>query len=200
MTVPPSRRRSPRGPLVLDIRELSRRAGSMKHVVTRVPAPAGLGTEMINVPPGALIELDLRLEAVMEGVLVSGTASTPLAGECSRCLDPFEDEATVDIRELFYYPDRVVDNADDDDCQQVVNDHLDLVPALRDALVLSLPLSPCCRPDCAGLCVDCGARLDDLEPDHTHERVDPRWAALPSLVENPSQVENPAAIDNKEKD
>ncbi|WP_239311302.1 MULTISPECIES: DUF177 domain-containing protein [unclassified Frankia] len=194
MTGPSSHRRSPRGPLVLDIRELGRRAGSMKHVVTQVPAPAELGNEMIKVSPGALIELAVRLESVMEGVLVSGTASTPLAGECSRCLDPFEDEAAVDIRELFYYPDRVVGDVDDDDCPQIVNDHIDLLPALRDALVLNLPLSPCCRPDCAGLCVDCGARLDDLEPGHTHEQVDPRWAALPSLVENS------ALIDNKEKD
>jgi uncharacterized protein len=184
---------------VLDIRELGRRAGSMKHVVRQVPAPAQLGTEMIYIPPGALIEMDVRLEAVMEGVLVSGVASTPLAGECSRCLEAFEDRTAVDIRELFYYPDRLGADTDDDDCRQIVNDHLDLEPTLRDALILSLPLSPRCRPDCPGLCVDCGVRLDDCDPDHDHGWVDPRWAGLPSLVENPLPVENPALIDNKEK-
>ncbi len=155
----------------------------MKRVVTQLLAPAELGTPMIHVPSGVPIELDLRLEAVMEGVLVSGTVSTPLEGECSRCLDSFEDETTVEIRELFYYQDRAFDDPDDDSLQ-VVGDHLDLEPALRDALVLGLPLSPCCRPDCAGLCADCGARLDELGPDHTHAQVDPRWAALPSLIEN----------------
>ncbi len=168
----------------------------MKRVVTQVPAPAELGTEMIHVPAGSPIELDLRVEAVMEGVLVSGTAFTPLAGECSRCLDPIEDDITVDIRELFYYPDRAPDDPEDDSFQ-VVNDHLDLEPVLRDALVLSLPLSPCCRPDCAGLCADCGARMNDLDVDHAHARVDPRWAALPSLIENPSPNEN--KNENKEK-
>ncbi|AEH10965.1 MULTISPECIES: YceD family protein [Protofrankia] len=204
MTAPSFRRRAPRGPLVLDIRELGRRAGSMKRVVTQVPAPAELGTEMLHVLSGAPIDLDLRLEAVMEGVLVSGTAFTPLTGECARCLDPIEDDATVDIRELFYYPDRAPDDPEDDSFQ-VVNDHLDLEPALRDALVLSLPLSPCCRPDCAGLCADCGGRLDDPDVDHAHARADPRWAALPSLIENLSPNENTNTASNtnaesKEKD
>ena len=49
---------------------------------------------------------------------------------------------------------------------------------VRDAVVLALPLAPVCTDNCSGLCVDCGQRLDDLPPDHTHDVLDPRWAGL----------------------
>ncbi len=62
---------------------------------------------------------------------------------------------------------------------------------VRDTVVLGLPVSPLCRPDCAGLCPDCGQRLDDLPADHTHELIDPRWAALAALTISPEQPESP---------
>jgi uncharacterized protein len=169
---------------VLDTRDLGRRPGSLRHVVTQAPAPAELGTEMLSVPPGEPVGLDLRLEAVVEGVLVSGTVTAPLTGECARCLERVSDRATVEIRELFYYPDRAVEVDDEEETNVVVDDHVDVEPTVRDAIVLSLPLSPVCRPDCAGLCAECGARLDDAGPDHAHGRPDTRWAALSSLIEN----------------
>jgi uncharacterized protein len=133
-----------------------------------VPAPADLGIDVLGVPEGSPIELDVRLEAVMEGVLVTGTAKVGLEGECSRCLDPVQDELEVDVQELYAYDD------EDDD----------LEPLVRDAVVLALPFGPVCREDCPGLCVDCGARLAD-DPEHDHgERVDPRWAALSSLADS----------------
>jgi uncharacterized protein len=61
-------------------------------------------------------------------------------------------------------------------------DLIDLEPALRDQVVLALPFTPLCSDDCAGLCPECGVRLDD-EPDHKHEdAVDPRWSALGGLL------------------
>lgn len=151
-----------------------------------MPAPGELGTEMLAVPVGAMLDLDLRLESVVEGVLVSGEVVAPLAGVCARCLDPVEQEAVIELRELFFYPDRVADDSDDAE-SVVVDDHVDVEPAIRDALVLSLPLSPLCRPDCAGLCPDCGVRLDDAESDHSHPLADPRWAALSSFAPEPKE-------------
>jgi uncharacterized protein len=172
-------RLDPRRPLVLDVRELGRRAGSMRPVQRTVPAPAGLGVELASVPEGADLALDLRMEAVVEGVLVSGTVGAPIAGECGRCLDPVSTAVTADVQELFAYPDSATDGTtDDDEVSRLDGDFLDLEPAVRDAIVLALPLSPLCREDCAGLCPDCGARRDDLPADHTHETLDPRWAAL----------------------
>ena len=93
----PQHRLDPRSPLVLDTRELGRRAGSMRTVRLPAPAPADLGVELIGVPAGSEIDLDLRLESVMEGVLVSGTAAVQLAGECGRCLEPVVETLTVVI-------------------------------------------------------------------------------------------------------
>ena len=74
------------------------------------------------------------------------------------------------------------DTDEDEDVSKLEDDLLDLEPLLRDAVVLALPFQPVCRPDCPGLCPQCGARLAD-EPDHQHEQaIDPRWAGLEGLV------------------
>jgi uncharacterized protein len=150
------------------------------------PAPADLGIEVLSVPEGSPVELDLRLEAVMEGVLVTGTASVDLTGECARCLEVISDHTVADFQELFVYDDGDTDPRDteqDDDVSRLEGDLVDLEPLLRDAVVLSLPFQPLCRDDCPGLCVECGARLAD-DPDHQHDEViDPRWAALQELAD-----------------
>lgn len=166
---------------MLDTRELGRRPGSQHQVTRTVPAPADLGIEVLRVPEGSPVELDLRLEAVMEGVLVTGTAEVGLVGECARCLDEITDESVVDLQELFVYEDQRLPSEEDDEVSTLVGDLLDLEPLLRDAVVLALPFQPLCEDDCPGLCPDCGARLKD-DPDHAHEApIDPRWAGLTAL-------------------
>ena len=173
----------PRAPLVLDTRELGRRPGSQREVSRTVPAPADLGIEVLGVAEGSPVELDLRLEAVMEGVLVTGTARAALEGECARCLEPITDEIQVDLQELFVYDDRNVDPDEELEVSTLQDDLVDLEPLLRDAVVLALPFQPLCEDDCPGLCPECGARLKD-DPDHGHgEPVDPRWTALAQLAE-----------------
>nr|NYG10757.1 uncharacterized protein [Nocardioides lianchengensis] len=171
----------PRAPLVLDTRELGRRPGSQREVTLTVPAPADLGIEVLLVPEGAPVELDLRLEAVMEGVLVTGTARAGLEGECARCLEPITDDVEVTFQELYVYPEHQTPHDEDDDVSRLQDDLVDLEPQLRDAVVLALPFQPLCEEDCPGLCTECGARLAD-DPDHTHEApIDPRWAGLTAL-------------------
>ncbi len=170
-------RLDPRAPLVFDTRELGRRAGAMRTVTRTVPAPADLGIGVVGVPTGAAIELDVRFESVVDGVYVSGTARAPLAGECVRCLDEFEDDLDTSFEQLYAYPDQREDDEDDEETLQMEGDLIDLEPVLRDAVVLALPLKPVCREDCPGLCSECGARLAD-DPDHHHEVADPRWATL----------------------
>jgi uncharacterized protein len=174
-------RLDPRQPLVIDTRELGRRPGSMRRVQRADPAPDYLGLDMIRVPAGAELVLDLRLESVMEGVLVSGFVTAPLVGECGRCLDPVTSTIEVELQELYAYPES--DATDDDEVSRLVGDLIDLTPALRDAVVLALPLSPLCEDDCPGLCVECGARLADLDCGHSQAAVDPRWAALSDLID-----------------
>lgn len=169
----------PRSPFVVDTRELGRRAGSMVEVRREVTAPGDWGLDLVGVPEGAEVGLDLRLESVVDGVLVSATIHAPLAGECGRCLEPFDSELDLPTADLFLYePD-----PDDDEVPVVDGDFIDLEAMLRDAIVLALPLNPVCDEGCEGLCVGCGARLVDVEPGHTHENLDPRWASLAALNE-----------------
>ena len=178
---------------MLDTRELGRRPGSQHEVTRTVSAPAELGIEVLHVPEGSPVDLDLRLEAVMEGVLVTGAARAALEGECVRCLEPISDEVEVTFQELFVYADQASDPADDgqeDGVSRLEGDLLDLEPLLRDAVVLALPFQPLCEEDCPGLCVECGARLAD-DPDHAHEEpIDPRWAGLAALTQDHEQDED----------
>jgi len=175
----PKRRLDPRGPFVLDVRRLERQPGSMRTDRRRVPAPAGLSQDLVGVPEGAPLDLDLRLESATEGVLMTGTVTTAIAGECGRCLEPVTDDFGVDVIELFAYPgSATAETTDEDEVDRIVDDLIDVEPVVRDAVVLGLPMTPLCRPDCAGLCSSCGQRLDDLPADHVHDMLDPRWAAL----------------------
>jgi uncharacterized protein len=150
----------------------------MKVVRATVPAPADLGIAVIGVPPGSPVELDLRLESVIEGVLVTGTATVELRGECVRCLGEVSEQLEVDIQELFVHPES---DATEEEASRLEGDLLDLEPLLRDGVVLDLPFQPLCREDCQGLCAECGANLND-DPDHTHEAaLDPRWEKLRRL-------------------
>ncbi len=152
-----------------------------------MPAPADLGIDVLRVPEGSPVEIDLRLEAVMEGVLVTGTARAGLEGECARCLEPIRDDVEAGFQELYVYAEHQTSHDEDDEVSRLQDDLVDLEPQLRDAVVLELPFQPMCEPDCPGLCPECGARLAE-DPDHAHEApIDPRWAGLADLQQDPDQ-------------
>lgn len=152
-----------------------------------VPAPEGWGLELVRVPVGASISMDIRLESVMDGVLVTAEVNAPVEAECGRCLDPVSTAVETEVQELFSYaPD-----PDDEDALGLDGDLIDFGPVVRDALVLGLPLNPVCDPDCEGLCPDCGVRLAEVGPEHGHEQVDPRWAALAGLADDGSGQPEP---------
>ncbi|MFC5953708.1 YceD family protein [Streptomyces sp. NPDC005774] len=188
-----------RNPLVFDTHELGRRPGALQRLTRSIEAPRDLGIQgVIGVPEGAPVELGLRLESVMEGVLVTGTARATAEGECVRCLEPLEQELVAEYQEMFSYPDaddrgrskaEPGDDAEDDEDRLPLEDGMfDLEPVLRDAVVLALPMQPVCQDDCPGLCSECGARLAD-DPDHHHDAVDIRWAALQGLAGSPEDGE-----------
>ena len=151
-----------------------------------VPAPRRIGVELIGIPEGAPLELDLTLQSVSEGVLVTGTVSAPTAGECSRCLTPVDSDIEIDVTELFAYPGSETEaTTEDDEVGRVVSvngvDTIDLEQTIVDAVGLLLPFSPLCRDDCEGLCPECGTPLVSAGPEHRHDTIDPRWAKLASL-------------------
>ncbi|MDM7886637.1 DUF177 domain-containing protein [Curtobacterium sp. RHCKG23] len=159
-------------PYALRVRDLAHRPGEMREHSLDVAAPDAMGAGLIAVREGAPMQLDVKLEGLHEGVLVSGHASAEATGECSRCLIDISEPVEVDFAELFAY-----DVSEDFDFF-VRDDHVDCEPVVRDAVVLSLPFQPVCRPDCPGLDPVTGERLADLDEHPVHEVLDPRWAAL----------------------
>jgi uncharacterized protein len=190
-----SSNRGLRGPLVFDMRSLSRQAGSSRTETRVVPAPTDLHLELVSVPEGSDVELQLKFDAVTEGVLVTGTATAAVTGECARCLGPVASTVTVSLLELYQYPEErqhsikqqeswheEAEESDADEVRFLDGELLDLEPAFRDTVVLALPMSPLCRDDCPGLCVTCGVPLAEAGPEHGHEDgPDPRWAGLTKL-------------------
>ena len=164
----------------------------MHELRETVSAPGRIGLDLIAIQKDAPVELDLRLEAVSEGVLVSGTVSAPTAGECARCLAPVSGHVEIDLTELFAYPDSTTEaTTETDEVGHVIDDTVDLDQPIVDAVGLALPFAPLCTDDCQGLCPDCGTRLADAEPDHHHDQIDPRWAKLAAML--PTDSDAPGA-------
>jgi uncharacterized protein len=177
--------RASRSPLVLNISRLGRRPGAMMTVSETVPSPMRIGLDLVAIDEGAPLELDLRLESVSEGVLVSGTMSAPTSGECARCLTPVTGHVEIDLTELFAYPSSTTDETTEaDEVGRVVDDTVNLEQPIVDAVGLALPFAPLCRPDCVGLCPECGVPLATAEPGHQHEQIDPRWAKLAGMFDD----------------
>jgi len=110
--MPNTRTNAPRGALVFDTRLLGRQAGSALTQTRTVPAPDDLRLELVGVPVGAEVTLEVRFEAVSEGVLATGSATVPLTGECARCLAPLDTAITASFQELYLYADDKHDKHD----------------------------------------------------------------------------------------
>ncbi len=163
-------------PFLIDVRDLVHRPGEMRERVLEFALPEKLGEGAASVAEGEIIDIDLRLEGLHDGILVSADVETVAHGECARCLDPIEIDVEVEFQELFAYsPDEAFDFV-------VRDDQLDLEPVVRDAVVLSLPFQPVCRPDCPGLDPLTGERLPDGFEQKIDETIDPRWAALQNFT------------------
>jgi uncharacterized protein len=174
--------RHPASPLTVDIIRLGRRPGSMVTLRNTISNPVRIGTASIAIEQGAPLDLDLQLQSVSEGVLVTGTVAGSTTGECVRCLTPLQGHLEVDLTELFAYPDSATQaTTEEDDIGRVVDDTIDLEQSVIDAFGLELPFSPVCSPDCPGLCPECGLRLAE-EPGHHHDLIDPRWAKLAEML------------------
>ncbi|MBX7557773.1 DUF177 domain-containing protein, partial [Streptomyces sp. tea 10] len=130
--------------LTFNVRDLEHRPGTMETLDVEAPAPKDFGTALIGSPEGTPMDLQLRLESVHDGILVSGTVIVSVHGECSRCLDPIDYELPVDVQELFVFdPSPQGDeNVEDEQVYEVRDEEIDLEPMLRDAVITQLPFQP----------------------------------------------------------
>ncbi|MFM6974069.1 MAG: YceD family protein [Agromyces sp.] len=159
-------------PLNFLVRDLIGQPGQMRELVRDIPAPTTWGEGLVAVHEGAILDLELRFESVHEGILATGDLHTIATGECGRCLDDMSLELEVEFQELFAYHR-------DEACEyDVQDDHVNLEPIIRDAVVLALPFQPVCRPDCPGLDPQTGAKLAAPTELTSTAARDPRWDAL----------------------
>lgn len=161
----------------MDSRKLHRQPGASLRLTAEAVAGDDLGNDVVRVPAGP-VAVEVLLESVLDGILATCTADVSMAGDCVRCLAPLERSLHLDFRQFLTYPGVTDPDAEGgDDVVQMTGDDLDLTDAFRDAVMLALPLTPTCRPDCPGLCPECGITLAD-NPGHKHEHLDPRWSDL----------------------
>jgi uncharacterized protein len=172
--------------LAVDVRELLQQPGAHKHVVLRAALP-DLATPVAVVPAGSPVTVDVEIESVVEGLLVTGTVRATVTLRCVRCLRDVEQDIEADVRELFTLVSRD-DEEDDEGYVLPPGDRLPLDTMARDALVLAFPAFPLCRPDCAGLCPVCGVDRNTVDCGHGDAgATDPRWAALAALRREPEE-------------
>ncbi|NLB46425.1 MAG: DUF177 domain-containing protein [Microbacteriaceae bacterium] len=173
------------------IRDIVGRPGEMRERTRTIAVPEPFGEALAVIREGEPLDLDVRLESVHEGILVSATARTTMHAECGRCLQDFAAPFEVEFQELFAYTPTEADE------YGVHGDHVNLEPPLRDAVVLALPFQPVCRPDCPGLDPETG-ELRDAEVAAEPDVVDPRWAALAGFLAEDTDVSaDPGSSESK---
>ncbi|WP_193599108.1 YceD family protein [Microbacterium sp. YJN-G] len=145
------------------------------------------GEGIVSVEAGETVDLDVRLESVHEGILVSGTADSDYTGVCGRCLTDITAPVEVEFQELFAYP------GEEETDFEVQDDHVDLETLVRDAVVLSLPFQPVCQPDCLGLDPNTGEKLTASTDAESTPPIDPRWSALRQITDQDAEAESRGA-------
>jgi uncharacterized protein len=144
----------------------------MRQQSLQVDVPEKLGEGLVSIAAGDRIDIDVQLESIHEGILVSAEATATATGVCGRCLRDIALPIQVDFQELFAYSSEEAFDF------EVHDDHVDLEPLVRDTVVLALPFQPVCQPDCPGLDPETGERLADHPERTPRETADPRWSAL----------------------
>lgn len=187
-----------RSVFIFNTHDLPHRAGEMREYQLKLAMTETVGVELLSIKPGEIIEVDLRITSVDEGVLATGEVRAMATGECGRCLDPISWPIDEPFTELFYYEtaasraaekgkknnrrDEKKDiDLDEDELNFMVGDEINLELPIRDAVILNLPVNALCDEDCPGLCQGCGEKWINLPEGHAHNPEDPRWAALKGL-------------------
>ena len=171
--------------------DLPHRAGEMREYQLDLKIQEPVGVDLLSVKPGEVIEVDLRLQSVDEGVLATARVIATASGECTRCLKPITWPIDENFTELYYYElaagkrgsksksGKDEDNdLDEDDLSFMVGDDIDLEPAIRDAVILNLAVNPLCTEDCPGLEEKQGQSWAYLPAEQSQTPADQRWAAL----------------------
>ncbi|MFA5775718.1 MAG: DUF177 domain-containing protein [Ilumatobacteraceae bacterium] len=161
-------------PFIVNTVELLRRLGAQRDITLSVPA-SQFGFHDVRLADDSPIDVNLHLESLTNGIVVHGEISGLWQLQCRRCLRAISEVSIADVDELYQ---RIPDNPD---AYPLEGDQLDLRPMIRELVLLSEPVSPLCRPDCPGMCPNCGADLQTDQCDCATGLIDERWAVLDQL-------------------
>lgn len=178
---------------IFNTHDLPHRAGEMREYQLDLKITEPVGVDLLAVKPGEVIEVDLRVQSVDEGVLATARVMATATGECTRCLKPISWPIDENFTELYYYEISTNKSAnkrgsksskaddidlEEDDLSFMVGDEIDLEPAVRDAVILNLAVNPLCTEDCPGLEEKQGENWSYLPEVESETPADQRWAAL----------------------
>ena len=139
--------------------------------------------------PEIQLEDDLRVEnfsgnALFErtqrGLIMTARFSGRVINQCARCLDDITQPLAADFTELFAFHAK---DMDESELMVPESGVIDLTPLVREYLLLDFPITPLCKPDCAGLCPVCGTNWNHAKCDCKTETIDPRLSKLKDLLE-----------------
>lgn len=183
-------------PWAVSVAQVASRPGQSKEIDAAFPAPSGIGDEIVGVDEGADVSVVGSFDSIVDGLILNARISAPVHAECTRCLKPIQRDWTVNVTSFFPYEDKSAagKNGKEEEVDIIAGEDeaedtyplldggawADLEALLRDTLVEELPLQPLCKPDCKGLCSQCGIDLNE-NPDHQHDMTDIRFAALEGL-------------------
>ena len=135
----------------------------------------------------------VRIRRTNQGLLVDGWVDLTLELTCTRCLKSFEQPIHVPYMEQFYPTLDILTGvalppSEEEDAFPIDDHHqVDLTEAIRQQVLLALPMVTLCSEDCQGLCSQCGQDLNlgtcDCQPE-----VDTRFSVLAKLLQNGSQL------------
>lgn len=184
-------------PWAIPVAQVGSRPGQSFEIDQTFPAPSGIGDEFFGVAEGSDIEVNARFDSIVDGLIFSGTATARTTGECGRCLTDIDRDQTISLSTFMPYDadptqtvtpgskhEEVIVAGEEESAEthplSAGGNFADIETLLRDGFTQEIPMTPLCKPDCRGLCPQCGLNLND-NPDHVHTVTDIRLSALEEL-------------------
>ena len=152
------------------------------------PAPGGIGDSIVGVKEGEPIHVNGQFDSIIDGLIFTGTFTAPVTAVCARCDRDLSGDWSEQVTAFFPYEDADAGKTKNEDVEIIAGEEEsgDTYPLIDNGafanIVSALPLNPLCKPDCKGLCPQCGLDLNE-SPEHVHEVTDLRFADLEALKE-----------------
>ena len=162
----------------IPVAQIGSRAGQSMEIDKAFPAPGGIGDTIVGVTEGSDVQVRGRFDSIVDGLIFTGSFTAPVHAVCTRCDTPLDRDWTAQATAFFPFEEQP------EDVYPLIDRgaFADIEALIRDTFVDALPLQPLCRPDCKGLCPQCGVDLNE-HPEHEHKMADMRFAGLAALKE-----------------